>query len=106
MRLRWLRSCLTPTPKAYGGAVRGARGPRSCGCLQQVPHPNEVVRRGPEEEDPVDQRRAPVAGFPVLADGLQPPEDRLDAFPAPLAERVPRVAGGAAVDGAPAMVVA
>src|SRR5512134_3543801 len=81
------------------GVLRGARAPRSWSRLQQVPHPDEVVRRGPEEEDPVHQGGAPVVELPELPDGLQPPEDLLDAFAAPLTDGVPGVTGRAAVNG-------
>jgi len=87
-------------PQSPEGVPRGAPELRSCGRLQEISHPEEVVRRRPEEEDPVHQGRAAVAELPELPDGLQPPEDLLDALPAPLAEGVPRVAGGPAIDGA------
>ena len=42
------------------------------------------------------------AGSTEAADGLHPAEDLLDALPDPLADGVAGVAGGPAVDGAPA----
>ena len=83
----------------------GAPSPRSCGRPHQGPHPDQVVGRGPEEEGPVHQGGAPVPELPEAPDGLQPVKDLLDALPVALANRIPRVAGGAAVDGAPAATV-
>ena len=69
-------------PRAPGWTRRSARGPRSSGRFQEISHPEEVVRRGPEEEDPVYQGGAAVTELPEVPDGHQPPEDLLDALPA------------------------
>ena len=74
-------------------------------ALQEIPHPDEVVGGGPEEEGPIHEGRAVVVELPELADGLQPLEDFLDAFPASRTHRAARVAGGPAVEDTPAMAV-
>src|SRR5512145_2128378 len=99
MTCRASRTASDAPRRPLDGVLRGAPAPRSRGRLQQIPHPDEVVRRRAEEEDPVHQGGTAVVELPKWPDGLQPPEDLLDAFPAPLTHGVTRVAGGPPVDG-------
>ena len=70
---------------------------RSC---QQRAQPDQVVGRGGEGHDPIDERVAAMSQLAQPTDGLQPAEDLLDEFPSPLTDGVARVPRGPAVDGA------
>ena len=82
-------SCSTP---------RGGGDPSTSGWCQQCSQADQVVGRRGEGHDPIDELAAAVPQLAQPADGLHPAEDLLDQFPFPLADRIARVPGGAAVD--------
>jgi hypothetical protein len=75
-----------PIPSVSFGSRRNYR--------RQVAYAHQVVRRGGEGEHP-----ASVPRLPEIPHGLHPAEDFLHPFPQALTYGVPRMAGGAAVNG-------
>src|SRR5260370_41948901 len=52
----------------------------SCGCRQQVEHPDQVVGGQCKAEHPADPRRSAMACLAQPGDRFKPAEDLLDAF--------------------------
>src|SRR5215212_2742975 len=72
----------------------------SLGSLRdQIAPADQVVGRGAEGKDPVDQSSAAVSQFAEQPDRLHPPEGLLDEFALPLTQRVAGVSGRAPIDG-------
>src|SRR3990170_4006199 len=71
-----------------------SRGPRHQGAQA-----DQVISSRRERDDPIDARPAAMAQLAQAADGFHPAEDLLDQFPFPLADGIPPVARGAAIDG-------
>ena len=75
----------------------------SRGLRHEITPAHQVVGRGAEGKDPVDEAAAAVAKFPKQPDGLHPAEGLLDQLPLALTEPIPDVSGGAAIDRAAAV---
>src|SRR5207249_400268 len=69
---------------------------------QQCPHPDQVKRRGGEDEVPVDARSAAVSQLAHQTDRLHPAETLLDQLSFLLTDGVARMSGGARIDRAAA----
>ena len=52
----------------------------SCGCRQQVAHPDQVVGGQCKAKHPADPRRSAMARLAQPGDRFEPAEDLLDAF--------------------------
>src|SRR5882672_6877825 len=71
----------------------------SGGSHDQIAPADQVVRRGGEGEDPIDEAAAAVAQFAEQPDGFHPPEGLLDFLSAPFTEGVARVSCGPTING-------
>src|SRR5215218_769130 len=80
-------SSLVPSPSLLG-ALR-----------DQIAPADQVVRRGAEGEQPVDESSAAVAQFAKQPDRLHPAEGLLDEFPFALTPFVAGVSRRAVIDG-------
>src|SRR2546425_7989719 len=79
--------------------ARGTHAVVPSGWLgEQCAHPDQVKRRGGEDEVPVDARAAAVSQLAHQADGLHPSEALLDQLPFLLTDCVARMSGRAGID--------
>src|SRR5215213_10508654 len=85
-------SLITMSPMVPSPSLLGA-------LRDQIAPADQVVRRGAEGEQPVDQSPAAVAEFTKQPHGLHPPEDLLDQFPFALTQFVAGVSRRAVIDG-------
>src|SRR5437867_7699629 len=69
---------------------------------QQCPHPDQVKRRGSEDEVPVDARAAAMSQLAHQTDRLHPAETLLDQLSFLLTDRVAGMPGRARIDRAAA----
>src|ERR1700704_4718418 len=69
---------------------------------QQCAHPDQVKRRGGEDEVPVDARAAAVSQLAHQTDRLHPAETLLDQLAFLLTDRIARMSGLARIDRAAA----
>jgi len=67
---------------------------------RQSPHPDQVVRGGREDEDPIHPSNAAVPQLAEQADRFHPPEHLFDPFADPLTHRVTGMAFRAAINRA------
>ena len=73
---------------------------------RQVADAHQIVRRGGEGEHPAHPVLASVSSLPEIPHGFHPAEDFLHPFSQALTDGVPRMAGGATVNGGlPAVAV-
>src|SRR6185369_11353454 len=83
-----------------------SRFTRSFACSgrlrQQGAHADQVVRRGGEDEVPVDPPTAAMAQLPEQADRFHPTKALLDEFALALTDRVAGMARGPGIDRTPA----
>src|SRR6266850_5693399 len=86
---------VSPGRRSAGAVMRGSRGPREQGAQA-----DQVVRRGGEGDDPIDEFATAMPELAQTADGLQPAKDLLDQFPFLLADRVAGMPRGPLVDRA------
>src|SRR6516165_872876 len=70
----------------------------SCGCEQQVAHPDQVVDGQRKGEHPIDLGDSTMTSFAQSPDGLEPAVDLFDPFALLLTNGVARMAGGTRVD--------
>ena len=73
-------------------------GPWTLRRCQERPQADQVVRRGREGHDPVDEFTPAVPQLPQAADGLHPAKHLFDQFALALADGIARVPRGPAVD--------
>src|SRR5258706_14743690 len=80
--------------------TRMSQSPSSSGPLRpEVAPADQVVGRGAEGKDPVDESSAAMSEFAEEADGFHPAEGLLDQLPLALTEGIAGVAHRAPVDG-------
>ena len=60
----------------------------SCGCRQQVAHPDQVVSGQCEAKHPANPRCSAMARLAQPGDGFEPAEDLFDAFTLLLANQI------------------
>ena len=80
--------------------IRVPSSRRSYRRIQQAADAHDVVRRGGEGEDPVDERSASVAQLPQTANRFHPAEALFDELPFLLTDGVAGVPGRARIDRA------
>ena len=85
-------------PKCSSRSTRVWFAPRSRGPRQQCSQADQVVRRGGEGHDPIDQLSTAVPQLAQAADRFHPAEDLFDELPFLLTDRVPRLARRPPVD--------
>src|SRR5690242_11095929 len=78
-------------------SLRQLAGP-SCGCEEQVAHPDQVVDGQRKGEHPINLGDATMTSFAQAPDGLEPAVDLFDSFALLLTNGVARMAGGARID--------
>src|ERR1700741_1853055 len=67
-------------------------------CCQHLRNTNEIVGRGGEHEEPLDQAAATMSGLAQSTDGLHPSEWFFDPLAADCAETIAEMSGRAPID--------
>ena len=91
-------------PPMVAGYRQNYRFPDSClgsgrNSRRQVTYSHQIVRRGGEGEHPAHPVLASVPSLPEIPHRLHPAEDLFHPFSQALTDGVPRMAGGAPVNG-------
>src|SRR5229473_1735583 len=70
----------------------------SCGCRQQVVHPDQVISGQCKAKHPADPRRSAMACLAQPGDRFEPAEDLLDAFTLLLANQIAGMTNGPVIN--------